>query len=157
MRTCQCSHSDRRPRHSHSLSQFTGPRGSSRATRPARKDRMHHATLLRLPQRVFLCRLRRDHKKNDCYPDNLKTGYGPSGDVSAFPELCTTPSSIYPFFLHFGPDIVEFARVVRHDRQVELTFPPKLELRRVTQWVVATFTRQTGLFRESTGRSVQAR
>ena len=37
---------------------------------------------------------------------------------------------LHPFFLRLGPDIVEFARVVRHDQQVELTFPPKLELRR---------------------------
>ena len=39
---------------------------------------------------------------------------------------------LHPFFLHLGLDIVEFARVVRHDRQVELTFPSKLELRRVS-------------------------
>ena len=39
---------------------------------------------------------------------------------------------LHPFFLRLGPDIVEFARVVRHDRQVELTFPPKLESRRAS-------------------------
>ena len=39
---------------------------------------------------------------------------------------------LHPFFLRLGPDIVEFARVVRHDRQVELIFPPKLELRRAS-------------------------
>ena len=40
---------------------------------------------------------------------------------------------LHPFFLSLGPDIVvEFARVVRHDRQVELTFPPKLESRRAS-------------------------
>ena len=37
---------------------------------------------------------------------------------------------LHPFFLRLGPDIVEFARIARHGRQVELTFPPKLESRR---------------------------
>ena len=39
---------------------------------------------------------------------------------------------LHRFFLRLGPDIVEFARVVRHDQQVELTFPQKLESRRAS-------------------------
>ena len=37
---------------------------------------------------------------------------------------------LHPFFLHLGLGIVEFARVVRHERQVELTFLTKLDPRR---------------------------
>ena len=35
---------------------------------------------------------------------------------------------LHPFFLRLGLDIVEFARVVKHGRQVELTFPQRLPL-----------------------------
>ena len=36
---------------------------------------------------------------------------------------------LHPFFLHLSPDFMEFTHVVRHERQVELTFPPKLDPR----------------------------
>ena len=74
-----------------------------------------------------ICSRFRDHKKNVRFSDNLKTGYGPSGHVSTFPKTGTTSSSIHPFFLHLGLGIVEFARVGRHERQVELTFLTKLD------------------------------
>ena len=130
--------SQRQPRHPHSLSQFTGPRKFEHGNSSRKKRQDAPCNLALISATGFLVTFAsissrfRDHKKNDRFPDNLNTGYSPSGHVSAFPELGTMPSCLHPFFLHLGPDIVEFARVVRHDRQVELTFPPKLESRRAS-------------------------
>ena len=105
--------------------------GSSMATRKKRQNAPCNLALISatgfLVTFASICSRFRDHKKNDRFSDNLKTGYGPSGHVSTFPKTGTTSSSIHPFFLHLGLGIVEFARVVRHERQVELTFLTKLD------------------------------
>ena len=125
--------SQRQPRHPHSLSQFTGPRRfeHGNSSRKKRQDAPCNLALISatgfLVPFTSICSRFRDHKKNDRFSDNLKTGYGPSGHVSTFPKTGTTSSSIHPFFLHLGLGIVEFARVGRHERQVELTFLTKLD------------------------------
>ena len=120
--------SQRQPRHPYSLSQFTGPRRfeHGNSSRKKRQDAPCNLALISatgfLVTFASICSRFRDHKKNDRFPDS-------SNHVSASRNLAPR---LHPFFLRLGPDIVEFARVVRHDRQVELTFPPKLETRRAS-------------------------
>ena len=127
--------SQRHPRHPHSLSQFTGPRRFEHCGSSRKKRQDAPCNLALISATGFLVTFAsisdrfRDHKKNDHFPDNLNKRYSTVLRVM-YPLSLNLAPCLHPFFLHLGPDIVEFARVVRHERQVELTFPAKPDPRR---------------------------
>ena len=128
--------SQRQPRHPHSLCQLTGSRRfeHGNSSRKKRQDAPCNLALISasgfLVTFASICIRFRDHKRIDRLPDNLNKRYSTALWVMYLPPRNLAPC-LHPFFLHLGPDIVEFARVVRHERQVELTFPPKLDPSRV--------------------------
>ena len=98
--------SQRQPCHPHSLSQFTYPRRfeHGNSSRKKRLDAPCNLALISatgfLVAFTSICNRFRDHKKNDRFPDSSNTRYSPSGHVSAFSELGTTPSSILWVYRH---------------------------------------------------------
>ena len=126
--------SQRQPRHPHSLSQFTGPRRFEHGNSSRKKRQDAPCNLALISATGFLvpftpiCSRFRDHKKNDRFPDSSNTRYSPSSYVYAFSKFGTTPSSI----LSAPRPGYRGVRACCKTRQVELTFPQKLETRRAS-------------------------